>query len=220
MTKEILINRKNLVHILLLISIIILAMISLQTDFASDININNATSGGLGKVVEDSNNGDRINLDNGIYRNNVTDIQVAKDITIAGKDPKNTIIDARKQGRIFYNYRSLTLINLTLINGYNISSSGYGGGAIYNGGNLTLINCTLINNTAYTGGAIANSNILTIRDSKFENNIAEQRGGAIYNDYGMASLNNALANVTIINSNFTNNTAIWAVLFIIRIGLI
>lgn len=195
-------------------------MISLQTDFASDININNATSGGLGKVVEDSNNGDRINLDNGIYRNNVTDIQVAKDITIAGKDPKNTIIDARKQGRIFYNYRSLTLINLTLINGYNISSSGYGGGAIYNGGNLTLINCTLINNTAYTGGAIANSNILTIRDSKFENNIAEQRGGAIYNDYGMASLNNALANVTIINSNFTNNTAIWAVLFIIRIGLI
>ncbi|RBQ22636.1 hypothetical protein ALNOE001_16940 [Candidatus Methanobinarius endosymbioticus] len=72
----------------------------------------------LNKTITDSNNGDRIILDSGIYTNNVTDVIVNKNLTIVGKDKKNTIIDARQQGKIFRIYGQVTLINLTLINGY------------------------------------------------------------------------------------------------------
>lgn len=194
----------NKIFLFLILSVLFFAAFSVVD--AADININNSTQGGLGKAIDDSNNGDKINLDNGVYTNNVTDIYLSKNLTITGKDPKSTVIDARKQGRIFWVSRSLILINLTLINGY-VGQQEYGG-AVNNYGNLTLVNCIVTSNTGYNGGAIFNGGTLTINNSIFFDNIATERGGAIYNDYDKVS-SGGNANLTIINSNFTNNIGTW-----------
>ncbi|WP_225369739.1 hypothetical protein [Methanobrevibacter arboriphilus] len=111
-------------------------------------------------------------------------------------------------GRIFNitSTGTLTLINITLING-NASD----GGAIYNNnGKVTINYCIFENNTASSstnarGGAIYNigsAGNLTINNSIFNNNnaliaTANRQGGAIYNTNFM----------NINNSTFTKNTA-------------
>lgn len=212
-------NKKYLAIILLFT----IFFISVSSADAAEHNITNTTSGGLNKTVTNSGNGDIINLEEGIYTNNVTNIIINKNLTIAGKNPQNTIIDAGKLGRIFNITfgNSLTLINVTLING-TINN----GGSIFNNGTLTITNCIFNKNNATNyGGGIYNSGILNVFSSKFDNNTAYS-GGAIYsyenstmNIYNSNFTNNKVNNVggaidsetgalfNIINSNFINNTA-------------
>ncbi|OQD58363.1 adhesin-like protein [Methanobrevibacter arboriphilus JCM 13429 = DSM 1125] len=192
--------------ILLLISVLFLLLITLSTINAAETNINSTDN--LGQTIENASNGDIINLEAGIYTNNVTNILVNKSLTIQGKNPQTTIINAQNLGRIFNitSTGTLTLINITLING-NASD----GGAIYNNnGKVTINYCIFENNTASSstnarGGAIYNigsAGNLTINNSIFNNNnaliaTANRQGGAIYNTNFM----------NINNSTFTKNTA-------------
>ncbi|WP_297898048.1 hypothetical protein [Methanobrevibacter sp.] len=181
--------------------LLILSFITISTVSATEI-IDNSTD--LKQTIIDANNGSTINLDNGIYTNNVINIIIDKNLTIQGKDSKNTIIDAQKLGKIFFvkEGNTLKLINVTLING-NANSGGditnNHGGCIFNYGTLEIDNCIFENNSATGGGAIASFNgNLNINNSIFTNNSATY-GGAVYSKYSN--------NVNLFNSNFNNNSA-------------
>jgi len=108
-------------------------------------------------------------------------------------------------------------LNITLCNFIN-NGAGFGGAIqnwVYEAGflslyeviieNIIILDSKFINNVAkYDGGAIFNyiANDTYIRNCSFENNIAYGLGGAIVNRYTKESL-------TIINSIFNNNTALY-----------
>jgi hypothetical protein len=211
-------------------SLLILFFIALSGVNAADVHIN-PTNNTIANVVENqTNNGDKIYLDEGIYDsshlNGSNGITINKTLTIQGKDPKTTIIDAQQLGRIFEitEGNSLTLINITLTNGLSTISTifSYGGtvtltncilknnagttaGSIFiRNGNAILNNCTLTNNTGEESGAarFEHTNV-TIKNSNFIDNVATSFGGAIiidaYDDnYIIATINNC---------TFTNNNA-------------
>lgn len=185
-------------NILITTLIFTLFLITISSASATEHNITNSTTGGLNNTVANiANNGDTINLEEGIYTNNVTNIIINKNLTIQGKNPQTTIIDAQQLGRIFNITagNTLTIINITLING-----NATNGGGIYNSGILTMTNCILTNNNGSLGGAIYNNNsAMNVEKSNFINNAASSDGGAIFNING--------SNAIISNSNFTNNTS-------------
>jgi len=214
--------KNNLNKMLITTIVILLFLITISSLNAAERNITNTTSGGLNKSVVDANNDDTINLANGVYTNNVTNINIDKNLTIQGKDPKNTIIDAQKQGIIF-NIQpngTLTLINLTLTNGNSTTL-----GVMYNQGNLNITNCEFTNNNGISYGAIVSSGTgyCLINNCVFINNSGEN-GGAIYfsnanslvincdfiNNTGTigGAILSYSNNVTIMNCNFTNNYAV------------
>lgn len=179
----------------------------------------------LGEAVNNSAEGDIIELNEGTYKNNVTNISIIKNITIQGKDPNTTIIDAEYLGRIFKisSGATLTLINITLMNG----RASNGGAISNNKGSLTIDNSIFKNNIDFgsQGGAIYNANAtnLKILNSVFDNNTASVFGGAISNSmtnnttifntlfinnkapFGAAISSDKCINSSFINSNFTNN---------------
>jgi predicted outer membrane repeat protein len=213
---------------------IILFFTVLSTTMAAENNITNTTEGGLNTAISDSNSGDTINLDTGIYKgSNNTNITIpnSKNITIQSKNPnQKATIDGENINWFINNGGNLTLINVVLQNFIKSSSSGTlnitSGGAIYNTGRLTIINCTFLNNNvALYGGAIYNAGPnQTIINSTFKNNSA-QSGGAIFNNNPTTILNSTFTNnvadtnnggaifntqftrLNISNSNFTNNSA-------------
>jgi len=90
---------------------------------------------------------------------------------------------------------SLSLINLTIANGYSNTF----GGAISNSGTLVITNSVFSGNDAYYyGGGISSSGTLTITNSTFSANTAGSAGGGIYLDGGT---------LTITSSTFSSNSA-------------
>ncbi|MBQ6349952.1 MAG: hypothetical protein IJI42_03375 [Methanobrevibacter sp.] len=131
-------------------------------------------------------------------------ITIDKSITIIGKSKQNTIIDAEFSGRLFNvapNSR-LTLINITLLNGYSDEN----GGLIYSdGGEININGCIFKNSKGYENGGVIYNNLgsLNIENSCFINNSAIKYGGVLY----------TLGTTSIKNSNFTDNvlTSQWGV---------
>ena len=131
-------------------------------------------------------------------------ITIDKSITIIGKSKQNTLIDAEFSGRLFNvapNCR-LTLINITLINGYSTEN----GGLIYSdGGEININDCIFKNSRGYENGGVIYNNLgsLNIENSCFINNSAFKYGGVLY----------TLGTTSIKNSNFTDNvlTSQWGV---------
>ena len=105
------------------------------------------------------------------------------------------IISGNNTYRIFYINETVTLNNITFVNG---SASEYGG-AIYTTAKLTINNSDLLNNTASNyGGAVYSIGALTVDNSNFEgNDLTGAKGG-----YAIYATNE---NVKVTNSNFTNN---------------
>jgi parallel beta helix pectate lyase-like protein/polymorphic membrane protein len=170
---------------ILIPTLLILFLISLSCVNAAENNTD------FGDLITNTPHDSTIQLEEGTYSNNATDILIDKNITIIGKSNGKTIINANKTGNIFniaYN-GTLTLINITLTNGI-----GYNGGAIINNGELTITNCNFINNLAEdggNGGAIYNDGTLIVTNSIFTNNTAAN-GGAIYNTGGNMIINNSI----------------------------
>ena len=111
-------------------------------------------------------------------------------ITIIGSE--NTILDGENKATIFSLYgledTVFKFINITFINGY-ASKSLYGG--------------------SYTGGAIFfKGGHLYLENDVFINNTADDYGGAIYVNKGLdlITYKTYLANATIVNCTFKNNT--------------
>ena len=106
-----------------------------------------------------------------------------------------------------------------MINNIFSSNNAIRGGAIYNRGNLVIVNSSFDKNTAQSGGAIYNTRTLSMSKTNFTNNI----NSSIYTAKGssnMISLSKFISNIgvngaaiynnessiTILNSNFLNNT--------------
>jgi len=188
----------------------VILVFSTQTTFAVDVNINDASPGGINDALTLANDTDTIVLASGTYNKTNEDynITINKNVIIRGDGPPGSvIIDGKNQTRIFTISPNLnvTFINITFTKGNQknaISGTANQGGAIYAQDTMvTFINCTFTNNTATNeGGAIyaIRSNI-TVIDSNFTDNHAYNNGGAIYNFGGI--------NFTVTNSNFTTNDA-------------
>ncbi|BHH82267.1 right-handed parallel beta-helix repeat-containing protein [Desulforhopalus sp. 52FAK] len=95
---------------------------------------------------------------------------------------------SRGAGMLCYNSASPTIVNCNFQN-----NSGIEGGAIasYSNSAPAISNCTFINNSAEIGGALlfrsgpdSEESGPQIIDTIFSNNIAQDRGGAVYVDYG------------------------------------
>ena len=94
----------------------------------------------------------------------------------------------------------------------NIATTG--GGAINNSGDMLIDNSEFVNNGGNTtpdGGAIRNfvdgtpaTPELTVTNSTFSGNVAQQRGGAVYNE--ARDTNNVVATVTLTNVEMKGNT--------------
>lgn len=169
-------------------------------------------------------------------------IRITRDVTIHGN---GHTINANNQARIFYissNNLNVVFKDLVFINGKATDDGGaiwgkstsinctflnnnapYCGGAIYKG---SAVNCNFITNVATDGGAIyAIGNNVNIENCSFEDNHAEEYGGAICFDAATYStIKNCSFNmngaetggslsilytkyITISDSTFTSNTA-------------
>ncbi|MDP3034260.1 MAG: hypothetical protein Q8M97_04015, partial [Methanobacteriaceae archaeon] len=168
-----------------------------------NITIANAKSSNSGGSAI-KNNGGTLTINNCTFKNN---------------NASRTSWSNDIYGGAIYSTGPLTIINSTFIN-----NSAYGqdyiaqGGAIYSTGPLTIIDSTFTNNSALgsggsnlvVGGAISIQNSLNITRSTFTNNMAGSRvgtegfgGGALYIGTNTAPI----ANVSISESNFINNSA-------------
>ena len=155
-------------------------------------------------------------------------VLIDKNITILGcsEDDPSLIATLNAKGLSgIFNIASgvsVTLKNITFINGKDMTYA-YGGGSIFNNGSLTADNCYFKNSTAYDGGAICNYGNVVVSNSIFTNTKASNDGGAIYNNNGTVVVSNSnftnsiaslgggisshLSNVSVFNSSFINNTA-------------
>jgi len=130
-----------------------------------------------------------------------SDIEINKDFTIDGQDTYT--IDANNLGGIFKvnTGYTLTLTGVTLING----NSNYGG-AVYveNGATLNVENSKFNQNTAvYRGGAIYSEGTVDVKDSIFKYNDITHRTQNL--DYGGAGIANIDGTLTVDNCEFSDN---------------
>ena len=171
------------------------------------------------KLINDSNPGDSIHLENKTYYGNGTAITINKNISIYGSELGNTVLDANDLSGIFIVPENfcLNVVGITFTKGH----AEYGG-AINNDGKLSVLNSTFTNNYAW-GGTISGSTKgdINIEGSVFTYNRASN-GACIYNYQGNlrivnstfmynncneGSIYNLYAPCLIYNSTFMNNTA-------------
>ena len=185
----------------------------ITSDYNNDnvLEINNLNNG---DILTDGNDGSFAALNTVVNGDSSTNIVLENDFTYSSSDTitdgiviskNNTVIDgkghtidAKGKSRIFnINATTVTLKNITFVNGYNVN-----GGAIRGyGDNLRVFNCTFINNTADSwGGAILSypDSYSVFVDSTFINNKAKY-GGALAAYYGLKQ--------EVIRCNFDSNHA-------------
>ena len=188
---------------------------------------------GVGSVDENGT----VYIANGNYTGvNNREIVIIKNMTITGQSQKDTIINGSNTSRIFYIRDSVTvtITNLTFVNGRATGILPVTGGAISNNGTLSIINCNFTDNYAHNyggavhnnptgtlsvndstftgnyagnGGAISNWGTLIVNNSTFNINNVANFGGAIYNDGDKAQTIPYVGNVTVNNCTFTKNIA-------------
>ena len=126
-------------------------------------------------------------------------IIINKSITIRGSTKTEVKVDGTNNGVIFNISRNVKIQNISFVNG-----KGEKGGAIYNdhNGTLNMVDCSFQDNNAKYGGAIFTYGSCSINSCEFSRNHAENEGGAINNNFKSA--------LTIINTEFSGNTALSA----------
>ena len=241
--------KNNKIQILLILSLFAI-LISLSSASAASTVYVNATTGldtnpgtidqpyqsiskGVGSIDENGT----VYIADGLYTGTINrGITISKNMTITGQSQKNTIINGSNSSRIFCIADSVTVTiqNLTFVNGRATGILPTTGGAITNNGTLTVFNCNFTDNYSHNyGGAIHNSQsgTLTVKDSTFTGNYAGNGGaisnwgtlmlnkntftsnnvanfgGAIYNDGDNSLKIPYVGNATVTNCTFTRNVA-------------
>lgn|GEM_PF-734824 len=241
--------KNNELQIILILSLFAI-LVSISSASAASTVYVNATTGldtnpgtidqpyqsisqGVGSIDENGT----VYIANGIYTGeNNRGITISKNITITGQSQKDTIINGSNSSRIFCITDSVTVTiqNLTFVNGRATGILPTTGGAITNNGTLTVFNCNFTDNYSHNyGGAIHNSQsgTLTVKDSTFTGNYAGNGGaisnwgtlmlnkntftsnnvanfgGAIYNDGDNSLKIPYVGNATVTNCTFTRNVA-------------
>jgi CSLREA domain-containing protein len=155
------------------------------------------------------------------------DLDLTAAVTIRGKDPKTTIIDANGIDRVFHIPYAVQVVleNLTIQHGVASGAGGLGrGGGLYNkqatltitnsviqgnqasgtgggidnfGGTLTLTTCAVQGNLARDGAGIFNGGTVVITRSLLADNVSDQYGGGLDNN----------EEATLINVTLSGNSA-------------
>ncbi|HHN94300.1 MAG TPA: DUF1565 domain-containing protein, partial [Anaerolineae bacterium] len=152
----------------------------------------------VGQAIAQAVSGDIVKVAQGTYYEH--DLDVNKSITLQGgysdADPDFTvrdpalypsIIDAERQGRIFYILGNPTVEGFTLRNGY----SGASGGGVYIGLSAPTLRDNIIedNEAFLRGGGIYNSSgSPTLERNVIHGNLAGTDGGGFYNNGGSPDL--------------------------------
>jgi hypothetical protein len=126
------------------------------------------------------------------------DLDITKDLIIAGSGPDVTVIDGAMIDRVFDIKGAsprVTISGLTIQHG---NPPAFGGGGISKAfGSLTLVSVVLRENKADTGGAIANNGTLDLANVEITGNEATVfNGGGIFHSAGVIKL----ADVTVDNN--------------------
>lgn len=168
------------------------------------------------EAINASSNGDEVVIAPGLYTGTGNrDITYGgRAITVRSVEPTNpevvaaTVIDCEQEGRGFYFGSGGTdsiLLGLTIQNGY---SHDFGGGIYCNNhyAGLTIQHCVIKKCRASNGGGITISDcsFSEIRDCIFEDNIADNVGGALYlrQDYGNYNIQRC---VFLRNTSYSND---------------
>jgi hypothetical protein len=138
------------------------------------------------------------------------ELLVDKSITISGPGADNLAVDGRSTTRVFHigPDTTVTLSDLTVINGYAGVGVSDGGGIYNDHGTLTVEACTISDNGALEfGGGIYNDAgdgeaVLEITDSTISDNFSVGTGGGIDND---GTLGNA--HLKIVKSTMDGNSS-------------
>jgi CSLREA domain-containing protein len=138
---------------------------------------------------------------------------LAADVTVQGAGTRETVIDANRLDRAFFNHgptARLTINDLSIVNGLSSATipqpGPVGGGAIGSTGWVTLNRVTLSHNEAGVGGAlmtgqigttsgpaqVATVSFLEMNDSTVSDNIAEMEGGGMRIDSGARIVNTTI----------------------------
>jgi CSLREA domain-containing protein len=174
---------------------------------AATVVVNTATDQALGScsgscslrdAVFVANPGDIVSVPAGTYILTQGQIQIDKDLIVAGAGARTTIVDGNQADRIFDILSgAVEITDLTLTRGL---AFGYGG-AIQNQGSLRLLRSTVKENFAlFAGGGIATySGRLTVDQSTLSGNFAVLGGGIAQFGTG--------GEATIVNSTLSGNVA-------------
>ena len=119
--------------------------------------------------------------------NILSQLEIAKDLTILGPGAISVTVRPQVDGRVFYvdpiahaSIYGITirdgLVTSSTISAASISNPGIGAG-IYNDGNLKLIDTDVTSNTAESGGGIFNAGSLQIRGTDLTQNLATSPNG-------------------------------------------
>ncbi|MCL2687671.1 MAG: right-handed parallel beta-helix repeat-containing protein [Methanobrevibacter sp.] len=221
---------KNQRRMLLLFLLVFSLFMIMSSVAAKDVAINSATN--FKSTIEGSGvaSGDVVLLTNpsspGYFNLNSSNVNITinKNVTIRSAVPsQRAILDLNSHGRAFTvtSSGSLTLINVTIRNGYAYDSSG-GAISVNSGGRASLTGCNFTNNRvqnpnvgssgmsyANGGGAIYNAGNLTINNCNFTSNSATgsfwgmsftgyayyvRGGGAIWNNAGNLNVSDSIFN--------------------------
>lgn len=137
----------------------------------------------IGGALVKAHAGDTISIAAGTYPETLT---IAKDVSLIGAGPTQTIIDASYNGTaVAIPSGKVSISGITIRDGTG-STACYSttcAGGILNAGTLALSNSVLTNNSADYGGGIYNLGLLTASRVTFSGNSATFGGGAIDNAY-------------------------------------
>jgi hypothetical protein len=141
----------------------------------------------------------------------IGDLDVTDPLTIIGAGRDATVINGNQRDRVFQNFSTLTLENLTISGGRVVSQitpPEKGGGGILSSGPLTLKNCRVTGNTsgeyllAHYGGGICATAPLALYNTIISNNVGSLMGGAVYSSCAYGT--NVISGCTI-----SSNSATW-----------
>jgi hypothetical protein len=115
------------------------------------------------------------------------DLDITKSVTIVGKGPGISIVDANGLDRVFHIVdQSVSVIfqRLTITGGGNVNMGSGGGGILVDKGVVVCLHCDIAGNlTAHPshpgGGVLVREGTLWLQDSSVRNNIAAGHGGGI-----------------------------------------
>ncbi len=139
------------------------------------------------------------------------DLDITKSVTIVGKGPGITVIDANHLDRVFHIKDSgvaATFERLTITGGGNPLMGDGGAGVYVNHGTAVFLHCDITGNLAEFGGGGSGTGggvlafagaLLWIEDTSVRSNSADQLGGGIYSNNG--------SSLHVIRSTISGNNA-------------
>ncbi len=172
-------------------------------------NTNDSGTGSLRQAIADICPGGTINFASSLSGATITlasTLVIGKDLTVDGSalNPQITVSGNHIVGVLETKSKNgITLDSISIKNGNYLW-----GGGISNIGVLTLVNCVISNNNSENnGGGIVNFGELTLTKTTISRNTAAVDGGGIYNGYYVGSVSHQSGKLTITDSIISDNTA-------------